>query len=183
MITEAQIRTIMPLSTGYALLYVEPLNRAMAQFNINTNVRQAAFLAQVAHESGQLHYVREIASGAAYEGRKDLGNNEVGDGRRYRGRGLIQVTGKDNYRECGRDLGVNLVVNPELLEKPELAALSAAWYWKKHGCNELADTGSFGLITRKINGGTNGWKLREEFYRIAKWVLEVRPEDFKKEQA
>ena len=114
-LTLAQLLKIMPLARTRAVAFLDPLNAAMAEFSINTPARQASFLAQLAHESGQLVYVRELASGAAYEGRKDLGNVRPGDGVRFRGRGLIQVTGRSNYAACGKALGLDLLAQPALL--------------------------------------------------------------------
>ena len=101
-ITGAQLQSIMPFAKARIPSFVAPLNAAMYEFHINSPLRQAAFIAQIAHESGELRYVKEIASGAAYEGRKDLGNTQPGDGMRYKGRGLIQITGRNNYAECGK---------------------------------------------------------------------------------
>lgn len=143
----------------------------MDEFEINNSLRQAAFLAQIAHESGSLKYVRELADGAAYNFRADLGNDQPGDGPRYKGRGLIQITGKANYKTCGDALGIDLVASPELLEGTELASRSAAWFWKTHGLNELADKGDFKLITKRINGGYNGYQERLKFYEKAQQVL------------
>lgn len=152
MITLSDLQRIMPNAGKQAEIFLHPLNDAMDEFEINTPPRQAAFLAQCAHESGELHYVRELASGNAYEGRTDLGNTETGDGVRYKGRGLIQITGRANYQKCGAALGVDLVADPSLLESPELACRSAGWFWKTHGLNELSDTERFDVVTRKING-------------------------------
>lgn len=113
----------------------------------------------------------ELIANAVYGGR--LGNGPVasGDGWRYRGRGLIQLTGKANYKEAGEALGVDLVANPELLEQPELACLVAAWSWKEHGLNELADAGKFEVITKRINGGLTGQAERVALWERAKAVL------------
>jgi putative chitinase len=151
--------------------FVEPLNEAMDEFEISNAARQSAFLAQLAHESGGFRYVREIASGQAYEGRSDLGNIEPGDGPRFRGRGLIQITGRANYRDCGAALGLDLLAEPGLLELPRNAARSAGWFWKRHGLNELADIGAFERITRRINGGTNGLPDRLAYYARARGAL------------
>ena len=171
MITLDELRAIMPHAGPRAEQFIEPLNDAMLEFEINTPQRQAAFLAQIAHESGSLRYVRELASGEAYELRSDLGNTEPGDGPRYKGRGFIQVTGRANYQACGNALGVDLVGSPELLERPDLACRSAAWFWQTHGLNELADKGDFKLITKRINGGYNGYQERLAFYERAQEVL------------
>lgn len=152
--------------------FVEPLNDSMREFEIDDNVeREAAFLAHLAVESGGFRYVREIASGAAYEGRDDLGNYHPGDGVRFRGRGLIQITGRANYKACGDALGLDLLEHPELLEEPEYAARSAAWFWDSRKLNELADNGDFKTITRRINGGLTHYKERLAFYERAQDVL------------
>lgn len=147
------------------------LLRSMDEFDIATPRRVAMFLAQVGHESGGLRYLREIwgptKAQAGYEGRRDLGNTEPGDGFRFRGRGLIQITGRANYAAAGRALGVDLLAEPEMLEQPGLAARSAAWWWAAHGLNELADTGDVRACTRRINGGLNGIDDREDRFRAA----------------
>lgn len=171
MITLEELKQIMPYAGNRAETYLEHLNNAMDEFDIDTPQRQAAFLAQLAHESGSLRYVKELASGEAYEGRKDLGNEFAGDGVRYKGRGLIQITGRANYRDCGNDLGVDLTHRPELLETPELACRSAAWFWGKKRLNEIADKGDFLLLTKRINGGTNGYQDRLAYYEKAQRVL------------
>jgi putative chitinase len=169
--TPDQLRKIYPYAKGRADTFAEPLTKAMDEFGINTPLRQAAFLAQVGHESGQLRYVEEIASGKAYEGRKDLGNNEPGDGVRFKGRGLIQVTGRANYRACGIGLSLPLLDKPELLCEPVNACRSAGWFWASRKLNEFADQGAFKQITRLINGGYNGLDDRLSLYARAKEVL------------
>lgn len=154
--TPAELTAMMPFASQRALTYAPLLTAAMAEFDISTARRQAAFLAQVAHESGSLRYVKEIADGSAYENRLDLGNTSPGDGPRYKGRGLLQITGKANYRSCGLALGRDLVGSPELLERPEIASRSAGWYWQSRSLNQYADTDAFGSLTRRINGGYNG---------------------------
>lgn len=104
-------------------------------------------------------------------GAKNLGNTQPGDGWRYRGRSLIQVTGRANYAECGAALGLDLLSYPELLERPESAAKAAAWYWSKNGLNQMADNDNLVGITRAINGGTNGLDDRKERYERAIEVL------------
>lgn len=170
MITADDLRTISPSTGARASVYATLLDTAMDRFHINTVTRIAAFLAQVLHESGSLRWTREIASGIAYEGR--LGNTQPGDGERFAGRGLIQVTGRANYEACGKGLGLDLIATPELLERPDYAALSAAWWWWAHGCNELADSGDFVKLTRKINGGVNGLAERQALWARARAVLE-----------
>jgi putative chitinase len=145
--------------------FIEPLNTVLAEFEINTPQRMRMFLAQIGHESGQLRYVRELASGEAYEGRKDLGNTEPGDGVRYKGRGLIQITGKRNYTLCGFGLELPLLETPDLLEQPLNAARSAGWFWKTNNLNSLCDLGLFKELTRRINGGYNGYSDRYKLYQ------------------
>ena len=166
MITLDELKKICPLASASRMaIFVDPLNDAMSEFEISENVeRETAFIAQIAHESGGFHYVRELASGASYEGRKDLGNDQPGDGVRYKGRGLIQITGRSNYALCSTALygyPTKLLNEPELLEEPENACRSAAWFWQARGLNELADQGNFLLITKRINGGTNGYEDRQ----------------------
>jgi putative chitinase len=179
-VTLEELQRIMPYAKKRAEEFLDPLNAAMQEFEISENaLRIAAFLAQVAHESGELRYVREIASGAEYDsGRKAqaLGNTPEldGDGERYRGRGLIQLTGQANYRLCSTALFGDpdlLLLSPDRLEEPETACRSAAWFWETNGLNRLADKGNFLLITKRINGGTNGWKERVEYYERAKRVF------------
>jgi putative chitinase len=158
-----------------ATTFLPFLEGAMQEFSINTPARQAAFLAQAAHESGGLHWLVELwgptASQARYDMRYDLGNVAPGDGFKYRGRGLIQLTGRANYQKAGDALGVNLIAKPELLGEPPLACRSAAWFWSTHGCNELADAGNFEAVTKKINGGLNGYAERLGLWAKAKEVL------------
>ena len=173
MITLDDLRAICTRTKAAVLeKYVEPLNAAMDEYEISANpARETHFLAQVAHESGGFHYVRELATGDAYEGRADLGNTETGDGRRYKGRGLIQITGRANYEACGLALDLPLLYHPELLETPVNAARSAAWFWKSKGLNEIADKGDFLAATRRINGGLNGLPDRQAYLKRAQQVF------------
>lgn len=168
--TRDQLAAIMPHSTRVDD-FIDELNRAMDVFDISTPARQAAFLAQVAHESGELRYTAEIASGAAYEGRADLGNTDPGDGTKYRGRGLIQLTGKKNYSLFSLVADHDFVESPADLELPGWASVSAAWYWANNGLNALADMDDFEMITRRINGGLNGYAQRCAYWDAAKRVL------------
>jgi len=174
-LTEAQLLRIYPNASQRAGVFVPALNRAMQRYQITTPARQAAFLAQIGHESGQLKWVREIwgptAAQQKYEGRKDLGNTEPGDGKRFMGRGLIQITGRDNYRKVAAALGIPLLSSPELLEQPEWAVTSAAWWWADRGLNDIADSGDFEKLTRRINGGLNGLDDRKAIWERAKSVL------------
>ncbi|OBS37846.1 chitinase [Pseudomonas syringae pv. syringae] len=178
-ITVQQLLQILPNASSQAGVFVPVLNVAMSKYGIVTKLRIAAFLAQVGHESGQLRYVRELGSNAYLEkydtGRlaERLGNTpqDDGDGQLYRGRGLIQITGRANYAECGEALGLDLLQQPELLERPEHAAMSAAWFWHRAGLNTFADRSDFLTITKRINGGTNGLADRQELYTRALKVL------------
>ncbi len=138
------------------------------RFEINTSKRENCFLAQVALESGEFRYLKELASGEEYEGRLDLGNIEAGDGVKFKGRGLIQLTGRANYAKISADLEVDFIDNPALLETPEYASISACWFWNSHKLNDLADQDLFIAITRRINGGTNGLVQRQAYWAKAK---------------
>ncbi len=166
-----QIALYTPIEKLDALL--KPLNDAMAEYQITTPLRIAHFIAQVAHESDGFNTTVEYASGDAYEWREDLGNTQAGDGRRYLGRGLVQVTGRFNYKDCGDALGVDLISNPELLAKPELACRSAGWFWHTRELNAYADRDDPYKITRIINGSTNGLEDRLSYLSRAKQVLGV----------
>lgn len=178
--------------------FFQPLYNAMQEFKINTPLRMAAFLSQIAHESGSLRYVRENLNYSAealmrvwpkyfpsisvanqyarkpediantvYANRMGNGDRSSGDGWRYRGRGLIQLTGKSNYERCGAALKRDLVADPSYLETPEGASRSAAWFWSFNGINELADRADVLAITKRINGGYNGIEDRQAKYSTA----------------
>lgn len=170
-----QFRKATGLSGTKAQDWYPHVAKACVEFGITTPTRIAAFLAQVGHESGSFVYTREIwgptAAQQRYEGRADLGNWEPGDGSRYRGRGLIQITGRANYQAVSDGLGVDFVGNPALLEQPEYAAMSAAWWWANNGCNDLADSGDFERLTRRINGGLNGYADRVARWKQAKMYV------------
>jgi putative chitinase len=174
-ITEQQLLKILPNAGRNAGVFVPVLNTAMAKYGIVTRLRVAAFIAQVGHESGQFRWLKELWGPTpqqdGYEGRSDLGNKVNGDGFKYRGRGLIQVTGRANYAACGEALGLDLINRPELLEQPQYAATSAAWFWSFRGLNTLADQSDFLKITKRINGGTNGLADRQALYDKALKVL------------
>lgn len=137
--------------------------------------RLANFLGQASHETGQFRYLREVwgptPAQRGYEGRPDLGNNQPGDGYRYRGRGIFQLTGRANYREIGASIGQPLESNPELAERPDIAVLTACRYWQSRGLNALADQGLEDTITRRINGGTNGIEERRRFVARLRGLL------------
>lgn len=145
----------------------------MAGHGIDTPLRQCHFLAQIGHESGELRYREEIASGAAYEGRPDLGNTQKGDGVRFKGRGLIQLTGRANVEHYARDSGrADLIDHPErIAAEPELCCDVAGWYWMRHDLNRWADRDDVVKVTRLINGGANGLADRRRLLAHAKAVL------------
>jgi|GEM_PF-237871 len=152
------------------------LVETMARYDVNTPLRQAHFLAQIGHESGELHYRSEIASGAAYENRRDLGNTEAGDGPHYKGRGLIQLTGRANYAEYSRTGGLNVdvVADPgQVATNDQLCVDVAGWFWERHGLNVFADRDDLETITRRINGGLNGLDNRRRLLCRAKTLLGV----------
>lgn len=175
--------------------WLKPLEDTFAKYDINTPTRQACFIGQCAHESGNfklleenLHYSAaslmrvwpsrfpdldvanqyannpEKIANKVYGGR--MGNTEEGDGWKYHGRGLIQLTGKENYGNCGSGIGVDLLSDPNLLVTPEYAALSAGWFWRKRDLNSLADSGDIETMTKRINGGLIG--LEDRKAKIAK---------------
>ena len=177
--TLQELKAAMPNATSANcekfLLY---LNDAMDKYDIYSPMRQAHFLAQIAWESGSLRYTEEIASGAAYDTGKlavKLGNTpeKDGDGQRYKGRGLIQLTGKNNYKAYGKAVGIDFTIenNWEQLATPKYAADSAAWFWQTHGLNELADHDEFTKITKIINGSTATVKKRLPYLGYAKRAL------------
>ncbi len=172
MLTDDELRQIMP-NCGAAKRadYLPFIQQAMAEFEITSYLRETAFLAQLAHESGELRYMEEIASGAAYEGRKDLGNTQPGDGKRYKGRGPIQLTGRANYDKYGKLLGLDLVNDPTIAATKEVGFRIAGQFWKLNGLNELADQQQFKTITKRINGGYNGLDDRIKYYDRAKKVM------------
>lgn len=174
-LTQADLRKIFPNAAESKLKASLPyLNAAMTEFGITTKLRVAAFLSQIAVESAELKYFSEIASGAAYEGRKDLGNTQKGDGKRFKGRGVIQLTGRSNYREAGKDLGLPLEDSPEIVATPAVAFRTAGWFWKKKGLNALADKGDIREVTRRVNGAivaTTHYPERVEYYKRALKVL------------
>jgi putative chitinase len=178
-------------------LYIPFLNGMMPLYGINTLLRMRHFIAQVAHESGSFNTVEENLNyspnglmrvfskyftlatvnqyafqpekigNRVYANRMGNGNEESGDGSKYKGRGLIQTTGKDNYTLLRIDLLIDCINHPELIILPKNAVESACWFWKHNGLNELADTDNINAITHKINGGVNGLAERINFYKLA----------------
>lgn len=164
---ETLYRSMRELSREKARLYAPHINEAMLRGNITTLRRAQYFLAQLAHESVGLVYFEEIASGAQYEGRRDLGNTQPGDGRRFKGRGPIQLTGRANYRGFGRWLGDadKFTDDPKLVATPKYGFLAALYYWSTRDLNSYCDRGDFRGLTRRINGGYNG--LADRYRRLA----------------
>lgn len=173
--TPAQLAKATGARIDRATEWLPVIEAAMLEFGINTQQRQAMFLSQIGHESGGMRYTVEIwgntAAQISYEGRKNLGNTQVGDGFKYRGRGLIQTTGRYNYEATAKALGIDCVNNPDLLAEPENAARSAAWWWQSHNLNKYADADDCRGCTKVINGGYNGLEQRLALYEAAKSVL------------
>lgn len=187
-LTKEQLLKIMPTASKRVDKYLPYLNAAMLEFAINLNpYRVAHFIAQVAHESGELRYVKELASGKAYEGREDLGNTVPGYGVKYKGRGFLQLTGYNNYKKYKAYCGYDVVKKPELLEGAKGASRSAAWFWSRGGgvnLNHLADTddgrNSYQVcrqITKRINGGYNGMDSRWAYVQRAFAAFGLKNED------
>jgi putative chitinase len=154
--------------------YFPALQETLRRYDIGSPLRQCHFLAQIGHESGELRYTEEIASGAAYEGRADLGNTEPGDGVRFKGRGLIQLTGRANYQAYGDAVGRDLCGDGRwtaVAEDPALCVDVAGWFWSRRGLNLLADEDNVHRITRRINGGLNGLEDRQAKLARAKFFL------------
>lgn len=174
-LTVDQLCAIMPnLDPDQAAVYLPFLKSALAEAKINTPLRMAAFLAQVAHESGEFRYWTELASGQAYEGKASLGNTEPGDGVRFKGRGPIQLTGRANYTAASEALKMDLLSDPNIVATPEVGFRTTAWFWTSRGLNDWADDGSiesFREITRRINGAQNGADQREMYWQRALGVL------------
>jgi putative chitinase len=168
-----KLAAIVPNATKDKIaLFAAPVLQQMQDAGITTPLQQAHFLAQIAHESGELRYTEEIASGDAYEGRKDLGNTQPGDGRRFKGRGLIQLTGRANYQAFTNDTSVDVVANPgQVSSDPSLAVRVSCWFWTKHKLNDLAVGDDVTAITKVINGGTRGLAERQGFFDRAKFFL------------
>ena len=168
--TKEQLLKICPGAVK-ADLYAPLLDKYMKEYGITGRLRESAFIAQILHESGCFRYTEEIASGRAYEGRKDLGNDVPGYGIKYKGRCLIQITGYFNYVAISKSLKVDFVNHPEKLAEIPWCVEGACWWWVNHGLNVLADNGEFKTITRRINGGLNGYNDRVKYYKRALKVL------------
>lgn len=173
--TECDLARILTLASPARIaLYLPHMNAGMTARAINTPLRVAHFLAQIGHESGHLRYNEELATGAAYEGRADLGNVFSGDGVRFKGRGLIQLTGRANYEAYGAAIGRDLLADPTpVATDPALAVDVACWFWERRGLNGLADRDRLEDITRRVNGGLNGLIDRRTILARAKVVLRI----------
>jgi putative chitinase len=175
-LTPSRLLGIMPLGDRAKIERFAPmLQSGMVARQIDTARRQAHFLAQLGHESLSLQFTEEIASGAAYEGRADLGNTQPGDGKRFKGRGLIQLTGRANYHEYGADIGRDLTSSdaaPKVVgTDAKLAADVACWFWKVRHINVQADADDVVAVTKKVNGGTNGLADRKAYLARARFFL------------
>lgn len=182
MISLLQFRQLFPSCPKQkAAEYLPSLIASMKDSGIVTRKRAAAYFAQLGHESLDFKYMEEIASGSAYEGRKDLGNSKPGDGKRFKGRGPIQITGRLNYTRAALALSLPLAEQPELLSIPENGFRASAWFWQSNKLNvyadaltgrgDAADLGRFDKITRRINGGYNGRTDRQRRYLVALSIL------------
>lgn len=168
-ITAAILKKIAPNANKKVIEDLETyLAPYLEKYEINTPFRVAHFLAQAAHESASFKTLQEYASGEAYEGRKDLGNVKKGDGRLFKGRGIFQLTGRANYTEMSKKLDVDLVKNPELAATGKISVLTACEYWKSRNLNKYADLDDIKKITKKINGGYNGFDDRVRYWKIIK---------------
>lgn len=178
----------MPRGSDRIAVFYPFLIAGMHEFAIEGKLREAGFIATIAHESSELLRTIERGNGDGpdvdkfddYLQRYDtgslakkLGNTHAadGDGVRYKGRGLIMVTGHDNYEDVSEAFGYDFISDPDRLAIPEWAARASCWWWAKHGCNELADASNFSGITRRVNGGLNGWRQRLDYYNRALAVI------------
>lgn len=203
-LTQAQLASAAGLSSATAGQFLNAINSAAAKYGINSAKRMAGFLAQVGHESGGFTRMTENLSysaaglrstfgkyfnaaqaksyagnptkigNRAYANRMGNGNEASGDGFKYRGRGLIQITGKAMYQQCGSALGLNLIANPDLLAQTSHAVMSAAWYWSSKGCNAAADRADINGMTRPINPALHNMADRRNRYTKAKSALGVK---------
>lgn len=177
-LTISQVKAIMPTARDADVArYVPHFNILLLPYGIDTHLRVAHWIAQVAHESGALRWVQEIATGDAYEGRADLGNDRPGDGRRFKGRGLIQLTGRANYESFARMMErPDILASPNLVaEDPDLSVLTACWFWRIKNLNRWADDDNLAMVTRVVNGGSNGLADRRDYLVRAKRILGIAP--------
>lgn len=167
----AAVKHVCPwLTDAEAIRIAKGLGAGFHKYRINTPVRAAMAVAQFAHESAGFRATTEFASGAAYEGRRDLGNIHPGDGVKYKGRGRIMITGRSNYEAVSKAFKTDFINHPTKLAQSPYAEMVSCWWWYTHGCSGYADRGDFLGLTRRINGGTNGYESRVQFYARAKQV-------------
>ena len=173
-ITESQVRRIMPKAPSQRVKeFVGSFNKYSEVFGINTKLRAVHYIAQVAHETMELKYLEEIASGQQYEGRKDLGNTQAGDGKRFKGRGYLQTTGRSNYQRYADSEYCNgdLMSHPEWLAQQPGCQKASMFFWLKNGLSRLADADDVKAVSKRINGGYNGLAQRMYYTRVAKKVF------------
>ncbi len=170
-LTDDQLRLMFPNAGARLTPHLPYIKEALEAGDILSPDRMAAFLAQVAHESGEYRYMEELADGSAYEGRVDLGNTHPGDGPKFKGHGPIQITGRANHAACGKALGLDLIDNPRLITDAAYGTLSATWFWNSRELSKLADVGWFREITRRINGGFNGMEDRLQYWNRNRRIL------------
>lgn len=174
-----KLAIVMPQATRKSVdRYYDPLLQAMPKYGITSDLQIAHFLAQLAHESGSFLYPEELASGSAYEGRTDLGNVQPGDGRRFKGRGLIQLTGRFNYTKYSKATGIDFLAQPErIADDPFYAVDAACWFWSDRRIGPLADRDDVKAVTKAINGAADGphthLKSRIEFLFRAKALIGI----------
>lgn len=172
MITKKILRQISPNANDQIIADLEKyFDEYLQKYNLTTWLRVCHFLAQAAHESAGFKTLEEYASGSGYEGRKDLGNIKAGDGVRYKGRGIFQLTGRKNYQTYGDKIGYNLVDNPKLAADPKISILTALEYWNANSLSIPADRDDIMTITKRINGGYNGLDSRKTFLERAKKAI------------
>lgn len=205
-VNDSQLKEMMPHAKKEDIdFYLDALNRQLNIYKINTPLRQAHFLAQIAHESGAFRYKSEnlnysakalrtvfgkyfksdelaqecarkpeVIANYVYANRMGNKDTNSGDGWKYRGRGLIQLTGQDNYHQCSQFLNKDLINEPDLLtQDPDIAVAAACWYWDKHKLNNYADQDDLKTITKKINGGFNGLEDRNNYLNKAKKIFNI----------
>ena len=169
---EAVVKQIAPSGKPWIVMgFADALPALCSRYKIDTPDRQAHFIAQVTHESDGLRTTIEYADGSAYEGRKDLGNTRKGDGRKFKGRGLIQLTGRANYSAASRALGQDFVADPVLVAAFPAAADVSGWFWDSRDLNRHADRDDVEAVTLAINGGFNGLDSRVAYLKSAKTAL------------
>lgn len=179
MITEQQIRGMMPNAGARLTPHLPYIGPALEWGRIVTPPDVTAFFANVAHESGEYRYMAELADGSAYDQRTDLGNTPDldGDGQWFKGGGPMQITGHDAYLACGVALGIDLIKNPKLIRQPEYATLSAAWFWTQYKpwLQPAAQLEWFHVTQRLVNGGENGWPSRLAYYQRNRTLFGLAP--------